>query len=132
MRTCLTGFPATDVSAIACISREGDGSMLKSSEREAMEGCQSQMNTTVRGYIIIDLKQILTYAGSTADMEVRQQRLNWTLGGSCRVFWSQPRNSSQTLHSSGWNFAVNIREIIADVAVKIRKNYMLVHELNTA
>lgn len=102
MRTCLTGFPATDISAITCISREGDGSMLKSSEREAMERCQSQMNTTVRSYIIIDLKQILMNAGCTADMEVRQQCLNLTLDGSCRVF-------SQYQPDITLNFDVNIR-----------------------
>lgn len=76
MCTCLTGFLSTDISAITRLSREGDCSMLKSLERDAMEGCQSQMNASVGGDIIDDLKQILMNVGSEVDMEVRQQLLN--------------------------------------------------------
>lgn len=76
MCTCLTGFLSTGVSAIPRLSREGDCSMLKSSEREAMEGRQSQMNASVGCDIITDLTQILTNVGSELDMEVRQQLLN--------------------------------------------------------
>lgn len=50
--------------------------MLKSLEREAMEGCQSQMNASVGGDIIIDLKQISMNVGSEVNMEVRQRLLN--------------------------------------------------------
>lgn len=76
MCTCLTGFLSTDISTITRLSREGDCSMLKSLERDAMEGCQSQMNASVGGDIINDLKQILMNADSEVDMEVRQQLLN--------------------------------------------------------
>lgn len=76
MCTYLTGFLSTDVSAIPHLSREEDCSMLKSSEREAMEGRQSQMNASVGCDIITDLKQILMNVGSELDMEVRQQLLN--------------------------------------------------------
>lgn len=76
MCTCLTGFLSTDVSALTGLSRDADCSMLKSLEREAVEGCQSQINTSVESEIVIDLKQILMNVGSEVDMEVRQQLLN--------------------------------------------------------
>lgn len=50
--------------------------MLKSSEREAMEERQSQINASVECDIITDLKQILMNVSSELDMEVRQQLLN--------------------------------------------------------
>lgn len=58
MCTCLTGFLSTDISAITRLSREGDCSLLKSLERDTMEGCQSQMNASVGGDIINDLTNI--------------------------------------------------------------------------
>jgi len=44
--------------------------------REAKEECQSQMNASVEGDNIIDMKQILMNVGSEVNIEVRQQLLN--------------------------------------------------------